>query len=136
MNAMIQLNWWRFIICSGAMVSHAPAKCRSIAYNCSSPSKADPSGVARLPQPNQKDGEVFRRHTFPLFWLMKSKLTKLAAGAGRALVQSYRYRERAARLLHSKWNSRRAMSNAARPSAYWTLYADSAATERAVAIMA
>ena len=37
-------------------------------------------------------------------------------------------------LLHSKWNSRRAMSNAARPSAYWTLYADSAATERAVAI--
>ena len=39
----------------GAMVSHAPAKCRrSVAYYCSSPSKVDPSGVVRMPQPNQK----------------------------------------------------------------------------------
>jgi hypothetical protein len=39
-----------------AMVSHASAKCRrSVAYYCSSPSKVDPSSVARMPQPNQKE---------------------------------------------------------------------------------
>ena len=38
----------------GAMVSHAPAKCRrAVAYYCSSPSKVDPSGVAPMPQANQ-----------------------------------------------------------------------------------
>ena len=30
----------------------------------------------------KRNGEVFRRHTFPPFWLMNSKLTKLAAAAG------------------------------------------------------
>ena len=40
----------------GAMVSHASAKCRrSVAYYCSLPSKVDPSGVARMPQPNQRE---------------------------------------------------------------------------------
>jgi hypothetical protein len=85
MNAMIQLNVvaLHHPVRGGAMVSHAPAKCRrAVAYYCSSPSKVDPSGVARMPQPNQKDGEVFRRHTFPPFWLTNSKLTKLAAAAG------------------------------------------------------
>src|ERR1700730_6726547 len=39
-----------------AMVSHASAKCRrSVASYCSSPSKVDPSGVARMPQPNQRE---------------------------------------------------------------------------------
>src|SRR5437016_1556611 len=77
---------------------HAPAKCqRSVAYYCSSPSKVDPSGVARMPRPTKKNGEVFRRHTFPPFWLMNSKTDEIgSSNLAARLVQSYRYHERAA----------------------------------------
>jgi hypothetical protein len=48
------------------MVSYAPAKCRrSVAYYCSSPSKADPRGVARMPLQTKKNRESFEDIHFP-----------------------------------------------------------------------
>jgi hypothetical protein len=79
MNAMIQLNVvaLHHLVRGGAMVSHAPqiptlrrSSTRAVWRVCHTQTK--------------KKGEVFRRHTFPPFWLTNSKLTKFAAAAGSA----------------------------------------------------
>jgi hypothetical protein len=47
----------------------------------------------------KKNGEVFRRHTFPQFWLMNSKLTKVAVAAGPRVEFSHIDTARAARFV-------------------------------------
>jgi hypothetical protein len=66
----------------GAMVSHAPT-------NSDAPwpprRRSSTRAVWRVCHSQiKKKGEVFRRHTFPPFWLTNSKLTKSAAAAGGA----------------------------------------------------
>ena len=84
MNAMIQLNVvaLHHLVRGGAMVSHAPA-------NSDAPwpprRRSSTRAVWRVcHSQTKKKGEVFRRHTFPPFWLTNSKLTKFAAAAGGA----------------------------------------------------
>jgi hypothetical protein len=84
MNVMIQLNVVA-LICTrrsnGKPRARKMQTLRGLLLLLAVEGRSERCGASATAKP-KKNGEVFRRHTFPPFWLMNSKLTKLAAAAG------------------------------------------------------